>query len=577
MDSDATDNKACASAKLDPFNVKVAKTGDQQCPPGSDCTFKLTLFNPGPINHNAPVTISDKLTGLASAQIVSINPPLPCASQPTQIPFSCTSPGPVRLDLDAAAGSEFGPREFTMVVRLPSDATAEQFSNCASVAGDAGAATAQEACHTVSTKPAEAPGGCAGGMVMTARGCDCPIPTKWNGQACVGAGGINTTPLPKTEPPPVATAPTPAPEPICNGGMILVEGTCACPPFMRLSGGECVGTGGINGTPLEQPEPAPVVVAPVVTPSATVCSAGMVLIEGSCACSQFMRWNGRECVGTGGINGTPQTPPPVVTTPAPRPPKQSGPPAVSGQPARRKLPELLSAKRAVHQWPVPMPSGFEAKRRVCRRIEQAPPRPAPTPAPPKKRDGCPPEAPVGKFPQCCPQNARFTNGQCQCLPGFEVKRRVCRRIEQPRPQPGPQQPPTPRPRPQPGPQQPPAQKTCPDGTKVFGQFTQCPNNKPQLPPKRPLCPPNRPNGVFPNCCPRQMQFRNGQCVDDKCRQGMVGTPPNCACPEGTKFQNDRCRVPETPKCPKGKVGTPPNCKCPSNKEEVKGQCIDKIN
>ena len=79
------DNEDCKSVILDPFNVKVAKTGDQSCAPGGDCHFTINLFNPGPIDHNAPVTISDHLKGLSSAHILSIKPPLPCASQPTHI------------------------------------------------------------------------------------------------------------------------------------------------------------------------------------------------------------------------------------------------------------------------------------------------------------------------------------------------------------------------------------------------------------------------------------------------------------------------------------------------------------
>jgi hypothetical protein len=138
-------------------------------------------------------------------------------------------------------------------------------------------------------------------------------------------------------------------------------------------------------------------------------------------------------------------------------------------------------------------------------------------------------------------------------------------------------------------QQRPFEKTCPDGTKVFGQFTQCPNDRPQLPTQPQSCPRNKPNGIFPNCCPRQMQFRNGQCVDDKCRQGMVGTPPNCACPPGTRFQNDRCRVPagpapqpvpqappQQPKCGPGFGVVNGQCVCPRRKEVIEGQCVDKI-
>ena len=130
------DDKACAKVILDPFAVSVKKTGDASCAPGSDCKFQISVFNPGPIDHNAPVTISDKLTGISSAQILSINPPLPCATQPTQVPFTCTTPGDYPLLL-GPNGEPSPPKTFDMVLRLPNDASAAQFTNCAGVAPDA--------------------------------------------------------------------------------------------------------------------------------------------------------------------------------------------------------------------------------------------------------------------------------------------------------------------------------------------------------------------------------------------------------------------------------------------------------
>ena len=148
--------RVCAQYTLDPFNVKISKTGDQTCAPGGECHFTLNLFNPGPIDHDAPVTISDHLEGLSSAQILSIKPPLPCASQPTQIPFSCTSPGNVCLDFDGKPGEKCGPQTFDMVVRLPNDASAQQFSNCASVTKGEKKRSDEESCHAVSLKPVAA-------------------------------------------------------------------------------------------------------------------------------------------------------------------------------------------------------------------------------------------------------------------------------------------------------------------------------------------------------------------------------------------------------------------------------------
>ncbi len=41
------DNQDCKSVILDPFNVKVTKTGDQSCAPGGECHFTINLFNLG--------------------------------------------------------------------------------------------------------------------------------------------------------------------------------------------------------------------------------------------------------------------------------------------------------------------------------------------------------------------------------------------------------------------------------------------------------------------------------------------------------------------------------------------------
>ncbi len=523
--NDAGDNKVndreCAQVQLDPFNVKISKTGDQACAPGSTCTFQLTLFNPGPIDHNAPVTITDKLTGLSSADIVSISPPLPCATQPTKIPFSCTSPDNVRLDVDAAAGTPNGPRTFVMVVKLPNDASAEQFSNCATVGN--GTDGSDEACHTVSTKPQAQPAPvtpapqeqCSGGMILVENACTCPPQTRWNGTECAnfkGDGGINKTSPPDETPRPQPAPVTPPPQAQCSGGMILVENACTCPPQTQWNGTECAnfkGDGGINTTrpPDETPRPQPAPAQPKPTPgSQRGCPENSRLVNGQCQCLPGFEPRRNVC------RPVQQQPAPTQPKPTPRP--------------QRGCPENA---RLVNGQCQCLP-GFEPRRNVCRPVQQqpAPTKPAPTP---------------------CPQNARLVNGQCQCLPGFELRRRVCRPVQQqPTPQPAPRPPQT--------------------------------------------CPRNTPNGTPPNCCPRQMVFRNGQCVDDKCRKGMVGTPPNCTCPPGTTFRDDFCRAPKPP-APKPNSPTPPKpqapascrtnevrengrCVCKGRFELVNGQCVDKV-
>lgn len=100
----------------------------------------------------------------------------------------------------------------------------------------------------------------------------------------------------------------------------------------------------------------------------------MTLIENMCACPPLTQWNGRECAKFNGSGGI----------------------NASSQP------------------------GDE-------------PRPQPQKAPPPD---CPSDRPVGKLPNFSPQNARFANGQCQCLPGFELRRRVCRPVQPSPPIPG---------------------------------------------------------------------------------------------------------------------------------------------
>jgi|GEM_PF-2986828 len=156
----AADGKACATYKLDPFNVKIQKGGDQSCQPGADCHFTLTLYNPGPIDHNAPVTISDKLN-VGSAPITSINPPLPCAQQPTQVPFTCTSPGNFSLPLGGP------PHVYNVTIQLPGGATS--YTNCATVGPLANAEANQELGGSISStscvtttmapKPSDSSGG----------------------------------------------------------------------------------------------------------------------------------------------------------------------------------------------------------------------------------------------------------------------------------------------------------------------------------------------------------------------------------------------------------------------------------
>jgi hypothetical protein len=533
--------RACAQYTLDPFNVKVTKTGDQTCAPGGECRFTINLFNPGPIDHNAPVTISDNLKGLSSAQILSISPPLPCATQPTQIPFSCTSPGPVCLDMDGKPGDKCGPRTFEMVVRLPNDASATQFSNCASVGGEQLSSDDPVACHQVSLKPAEpspepakttTPRECFAGMVLVGELCQCPPGTRFNGRRCAsdtGDGGAYPILVP---PPPRLECPASRP--------IGVYPNC-CPVGTEYRSGACrpvgPGSGGADGTIPGRERPPPVV-CPSSRPIGVYpncCPRGTEYRFGAC----------RPPRESGGSNGTApnrQEPPPVAECPRSRPvgvypnccPRgtdfRSG--ACRARDSGIQIPPPIACPRSrpVGVFPNCCPTGTEFRNGMCRGGSGGADGTVPGREKPPQ-DVCPRSRPVGVFPNCCPKGTEFRNGMCRggtggadgTSPGSDAK--------------------------------------CPPGyhklrrPNKYGSYCE-PDSAPVT-----KCPPNRPVGTPPNCCPPGTRYTQGQCYPDKCSPGWTGSPPNCRPPT----QTGPTQTGPTPqqKCPTGQIGTPPKCHCPS--------------
>ena len=376
------DNQDCKSVILDPFNVKVSKTGDQSCSPGGDCHFTINLFNPGPIDHNAPVTITDNLKGLSSAQILSIKPPLPCASQPTQIPFSCTSPDAVCLNLDGKAGEKCGPQTFDMVVRLPNNASATQFANCASVTAGEKSRSDEEACHTVSLKPAS-PEPASSPVTHTAtrmfrrhdldrRAVPMPTGTRFNGQRCTsdkGDGGAYPV-LPITVPPPPRTD-CPATRPIG------VYPNC-CPTGTEYRSGACrsfgPGSGGSNGTIPGRERP-------------TVCPTNRPMGDYPNCC-------------------------PVE--------RSTGPAHVvryvkaTIQPGRSRRHPFAPA--VVRSAPIQTaaPTGTEFRFGACRSPHQSKESGGSNgTAPGREKPVCPRSRPIGAYPNCCPIGTEIRNGMCR--------------------------------------------------------------------------------------------------------------------------------------------------------------------
>ena len=517
--------QACHTVKTTPptppFALKISKTGPQSCEPGAACAFDITVSNTGAGDHDAPVTFTDGVSGAAPMDIVSITPPLPCATQPTQVPFKCTSAANFALPASAQ-------RAFKVTVRVPDGV--EKFTNCAIVAsagvtnaaggrsGDAESTSC--AIVTVATPPpAPKPPACTGGMILLAEGvCACPPGQFWNGRACdAGSGGINPS----------------ASNPVCPDSRPVGTPPNCCPQGTRFDGTVCRRPATAPPPPAVCEPPRPVGTPPNCCPSDTRFEDGV--------CKRF----------TGGSNtskGTEDTEcprsRPVGTPPNCCPKGTKFERGACREPAKER-PKECTGDRPVGTFPNCCPRGMRFENGRCR-SPQAEPAKCPT-------------GMIGTFPNCCPRGTRFENGKCRspqaepakCPTGMIGTFPNCcprgTRFENGKCKPRGGDTDTP---------QRPFEKTCPDGTKVFGQFTQCPNDKPQLPQ---TCPRNRPNGTFPNCCPRQMEFRNGQCVQDKCRQGMVGTPPNCACPPGTKFQNDFCRVPTAPTPKPTPPPPPPKC------------------
>ena len=635
--------RRCAEYSLDPFNVKVSKTGDQTCELGRDCHFNLTLFNPGPIDHNAPVTISDNLTGLSAAQIVSISPPLPCATQPTSIPFTCTSPGNVSLPLGGA------PQVFNMVVRLPNDATAKQFTNCAKVAASRSDLSSgnDASCATVTTKPPGAPAADAVSISKSAVTSECgesgpcaflvtirntsekpvPGPISFYDTMSSTNGPMSQVKLASAPPAPWVCVSSAVPGMQCSHpGPIPSKGSLSMAYSMQPLPGSLEGLATLKncakyeGAPVAElcvsaSVPKPEAPLPVVTPPPGRCFGGMIMVGNLCRCPPGERFNGRVCVGEGDGDGGWNGSRPGDETASP--PGRVKPPIVVLPPVRTEQTECPRS-RPVGVFPDCCPRGMEFRNGRCRlpRGEDSttPSRSGDDDSPRRKKPPkvCPPQRPIGEYPDCCPVGTEFRNGECRG----------------PRKDPG-QGTGGPYPNKQGG-----NTKTCPNGRIVF-KYMQCPDDKPQprkCPPgyrvlDRPnkygaycepvqqggsdgnkqggggsngnkqgdgggKCPTWAPEGRPPNChCPAGTVRRGNFCGPATCGPGMTGTPPNChrVCPDGTVNQDETCVPRSNPKpVPKPQPGPPPKphcsggkiprspdgvCVCPGGTTDRGGQCV----
>jgi hypothetical protein len=585
------DKERCARVTLDPFDVKVVKTGDQNCQPGGECRFDIDIFDPGPIPHRAPVTVTDKLSGLSSAEIVSItqasgNDPFPCKPAPTKIPFTCTG------DMDLEIGEH---NHYTMVVRLPADASAKSFSNCATVGGARSDEGADQSCHSVTLGPPDQPFAlkiAKTGPATCAPGSECSFAlTLSNPGAKEHVGTISLTDgLSGVPEMPIVAIDPPLP---CTQQPKSIPFNCGTSSDFRLGPGasraftvtarvprsaddftNCIilSQGGPDDAPTTTADRAisschSVKVSKTPPKSEDKCQGGMVLMdEGLCACPPDTAWNGRNCITrrpaevtplpleSDGGRGTIKTCPrslPVGTYPNccqrdthfdPRvnPPRGACVPDGGGANTSKGVDEPKECPRGTRR------VGKTCQKPVC------------------------PTGMFGEWPRCCPNGSRFEGGKCVLLDKGGGPSTSKGGDDEP--------------------------KECPRGTRRVGKACEkirCPTGM---------------FGDWPRCCPNGTRFEGGKCVKPgtgdggadtskggdepkecprgtrrvgktcekiRCPAGMFGDWPRC-CPNGTRFEGGKCVKPGTGdggadtskgddtkrQCPRGSLGKYPNCKCP---------------
>ncbi len=113
--------RACHEGGTD---ITVHKTGPAVCQPGGLCKYGITITNNGDQAFNGDLLLSDTLTNggaVINAPITSIAPPLGCAVQPTQVPFSCVA------SVSLAAGES---RTHWIDVQMPGGPGGYTVQNC---------------------------------------------------------------------------------------------------------------------------------------------------------------------------------------------------------------------------------------------------------------------------------------------------------------------------------------------------------------------------------------------------------------------------------------------------------------
>ena len=420
---------------------------------------------------------------------------------------------------------------------------------------------------------------CAAGTIADGTQCVCPRGATWDEVGCVAdAGGAGQAGAK------------------CSDGSLWNGVSCA---QGTESGGGQPGQPGGGAYPSQSGgEPSP-----AGQPHVGECRPPFQPSAKGCACPERSRWTGLRCApeidyenpqdyGSMGQPSASPTQPGGTANPDEAPPEygaMAGPPCQEGQvrdsSGKCVCPPYLEQVVENGQQLcclVPCPAGMKRENGQCV-PDVKPVAQTPIPTPPVPVLTCP-QGWAGVHPTCCPPPQTYANGRCEepttpaaqvpippppifkCPEGWRGIYPVCcepgllyanGRCEAPAPV-----------RCENGMIGSPPNCHCPSGTElVNGSCTPM------------LCPVGT-NGVYPVCCPAPARYVNGACERAaaplplvECRRDMVGTPPNCYCPQGTQDNGSRCVPIRRPECRSDMVGTPPNCECPQGMRDNGSRCV----
>ncbi len=178
--ANARQREACVDAGSD---LVVRKSGGQQCRFGEQCVFEITIANQSRGTYDGRLVISDLLSldGRGErVRLLSIDPPLGCATQPTTLPFECTAQ--LRL-----MGGESRTHRITVRLDEPGDRSAaggknSSGRNCVTIA-DASATAAFGTSLTAETRR----------ILASARSGGPPVPSS-SSIACVEFATVTQCP-----------------------------------------------------------------------------------------------------------------------------------------------------------------------------------------------------------------------------------------------------------------------------------------------------------------------------------------------------------------------------------------------